>query len=137
MLQFKIPTYAFYGCRGNFLSPEHRVKLGDTNLHQSKLILPALHLTTLAAQRLQPFAHRPIVTHTFAPNMLTCQFAAAQLLVVKTPVSARSATFFNHDAKLIGTHFEIFCLSFHRCKDRYYFVATKEHFVMCCIGCCI
>lgn len=122
MLQFVIPTYALYRCRGNFLSHHHRFKLGDANLHQSKLIIPALHLTTfLAAQRFQPFAHRPVVTHPLAPDMPACQLAVAQLLVVKTPVSARSATLFNHDAKLIGTRLEFSCLSYHAAKVETFF----------------
>ena len=104
MSQLKILSYASYANRSHFLPHGLRVKLGGTNLHQMKLILPALHLATFAAQRCQPFAHRPVVTHTAPPDMLACQLTVASLLIVKISVCARGATFFNHDAILVRHH---------------------------------
>ena len=104
MSQLKILSYASYANRSHFLPHGLRVKLGGTNLHQMKLILPALHLATFAAQRCQPFAHRPVVTHTAPPDMPACQLTVASLLLVKISVCARGATFFNHDAILVRHH---------------------------------
>ena len=103
VFQFKIPTYAFYAYRSHFLTPGHSVKLGGTNLHQRKLIFPALHLTTFAAQNPQPIAHRPLFAHAVAPHMLACQQTAASLLIVKPSVMARATTLIYRYAILIDS----------------------------------
>ena len=63
--------------RGYVQSPLHRQTFGGSHLHQSKLVFPALHLTTFAAHQFQLFAHLPIVAFVFAPDLVSCQFAFA------------------------------------------------------------
>ena len=77
MYSFKIPSYALNRCRFHFLSPGICLGFGDANLHQRKLIASALHLTTIAAQRIQPNVHRPVFAHAIASDMLSFQQAAA------------------------------------------------------------
>ena len=112
MTQFKILTYALHRCRSHFLASDPHVKLGGTNLQKKKLIRSALHLTMFAAQRFQPVAQRPLVAHVVSPDMLTCQLAATQLLVVKIPVFARCTTFPDSHTVLVDSNLH-FCSCIH------------------------
>ncbi len=110
MTQFKILTYALHRCRSHFLASDPHVKLGGTNLQKKKLIRSALHLTMFAAQRFQPVAQRPLVAHVVSPDMLACQLAATQLLVVKIPVFARCATFPDSHTVLVDSNLHFYAL---------------------------
>ena len=112
MTQFKILTYALHRCRSHFFASDPHVKLGGTNLQKKKLIRSALHLTMFAAQRFQPVAQRPLVAHVVSPDMLACQLAATQLLVVKIPVFARCTTFPDSHTVLVDSNLK-FCSCIH------------------------
>ena len=112
MTQFKILAYALYRCRSHFFASDPHVKLGGTNLQKKKLIRSALHLAMFAAQRFQPVAQRPLVAHVVSPDMLACQLATTQLLVVKISVFARCATFPDSYTVLVDSNLH-FCSCIH------------------------
>jgi hypothetical protein len=64
-----------------------------------------------AAQAFQPFVHRPVVAQSLSSDMLACQSAAAQPLLIILLVAARGATLLNLDAVLIGQHLYVLFLN--------------------------
>ena len=88
----------------NVLAPHPRQILGGSHLQQSQLVLPALHPSTFAAQRGQPFAQLPVIAFLPALHAPVRQRALAFCKVCETLVLARSTALLHRDAVSVHQH---------------------------------